>query len=105
VFELKGGQAVASNFRIFYHRNSDNLHLKLAGDFDGSSATELVNVIKEKRCGASKVIIHTSSLRNIHPFGLNTFRQNFGDIINLSICILFTGEYACQMSPEKGLCL
>lgn len=96
---------MASNFRILLHRNSDNLHLKLAGDFDSSAAQELLDVIKEKCRGASRIIIHTSSLGNIHPFGLDIFRQNFGDTTGLSICILFTGEYACQMSPHKGLCL
>lgn len=96
---------MASNFRILFHRNSDNLHLKLTGDFDGSSAWELINVLKEKCHSASKVIIHTSALRSIHPFGLDTFQQNFGATKGLSIHIFFTGEYACQMSPKKGLCM
>lgn len=96
---------MASNFRILFHRNSDNLHLKLAGDFDGSSALELLNVIKQKCSGASKVIIHTSSLKNIHPFGLATFQQNFADTKGLSVHILFTGEYAYLISQKKGLCI
>jgi len=37
---------MASNFRIFLQQNSDNLHVKLSGDFDGSSAHQLINMIK-----------------------------------------------------------
>jgi hypothetical protein len=37
---------MASNFRIYCHQNKDNLHLKLMGDFDGSSAYELINTLK-----------------------------------------------------------
>ena len=33
---------MAANFRILVHRNSDNLHLRPIGDFDGASAFELV---------------------------------------------------------------
>jgi len=40
---------MAARFRISIHRNSENLHLKLMGDFDGTSAHELLNVLK--RCG------------------------------------------------------
>nr|CBX29619.1 unknown protein [uncultured Desulfobacterium sp.] len=36
---------MASNFKIEVFRNSENVHLKLFGDFDGNSAYELVNTI------------------------------------------------------------
>jgi len=35
------------SFKILAHRNSDNLHLKLEGDFDGRSALELINYLKK----------------------------------------------------------
>jgi hypothetical protein len=40
---------MSSNFKILYYLNSNDLHLKLVGDFDGSSALELVNALKEHR--------------------------------------------------------
>jgi hypothetical protein len=48
---------MASNFRISTHRNSESLHLKLVGDFDGSSAFELINVLKKNWNGAYRVFI------------------------------------------------
>lgn len=92
---------MASNFRISVHRNSENLHLKLIGDFDGSSAWQLLNVLKEKRNGSNKVVIHTSCLNNIYPFGLDTFQQNLKSVNGLSHRLMFTGEHANQLVPEK----
>jgi len=64
---------MASNFRIFSHRNSDNLHLKLKGDFDGSSAHQLINTPKEQNGNVSKIFIHTYNLSSMNPFGLEVF--------------------------------
>lgn len=83
---------MASNFRIFINRNNDNLHLKLKGDLDGSSAFELVNTFKSHYGRAQKIVIHTCGLSSIHPFGLGLFQKNF--IINkLSNGLKFTGKY------------
>ena len=96
---------MASDFRISVHRNSDSLHLKLMGDFDGSSACELTNVLKKSVNGVSRVFIHTNSLKNIHPFGRETFQQNLRDLKDFTDRISFTGEQACQIAPEKSSCL
>ena len=34
---------MATNFRIFSFKTKDSLYIKLAGDFDGCSAYELIN--------------------------------------------------------------
>jgi hypothetical protein len=38
---------MAENFQILVRRNSENLHLKLMGDFDGISAYELIDTLKK----------------------------------------------------------
>jgi hypothetical protein len=38
---------MANNFKILKKRTECNLYLNLAGDFDGSSAFELLNMLKE----------------------------------------------------------
>ena len=96
---------MAANFRISVHRNSDSLHLKLMGDFDGSSACELINVLKKSVNGVFRVIIHTNSLKNIYPFGRDTFQQNLRDLKDRTDRILFTGKKASQIAPEKSSCL
>lgn len=89
-----------SNFRIFAHKNSDNLHLKLTGDFDGSSALQLINHLKERGRGVSRVFIHTNCLKDIHPFGQQVFQRNLSTLDRQSISYVFTGENAVQLAPE-----
>jgi len=96
---------MASNFRIFVHRNSDSLHLKLAGDFDGTSAFELLDMVKKNRQGLRKVFIHTSNLKTIHPFGVHVFEKSLSELKGCSLQLLFTGEFAKQIAPAEGLCM
>ncbi|MBN1932339.1 MAG: hypothetical protein JW786_12115 [Desulfobacterales bacterium] len=94
---------MAANFKIFMHRNDDNLHLKLMGDFDGSSACELINVLKKSCNNVYRVIIHTSCIGNIIPFGQDVFKKNLSNLNGLPLNILFTGEHANQIVPEKTI--
>jgi len=93
---------MTTNFKICTHRNEETLHLKLMGDFDGTSAHELRNVLN--RCGnyTSRVFIHTSCLRVIYPFGLRAFHDNLHFLKGKSIELVFTGEHASWLAPEKS---
>jgi len=91
---------MASNFKIAVHRNSDNLHLKLMGDFDGSSACELINTLKENCKNINRIFIHTNSLDHIHPFGERVFQNNFKILKGKTIRISFTGDNATKIAPE-----
>jgi len=90
---------MANNFKILSHRIADNLHLHLAGDFDGSSAFELLNLLHENLDDTAHVSIHTSNLKKIHAFGRKVFRRN---LIKLRIDqsrIRFVGENAGDIAP------
>ena len=97
----KGEGVMATNFRVFVHRNGENLHLKLIGDFDGTSAHELLNVLKRYCNRTSRVFIHTSCLGDIHPFGRDVFHDNLDVLKGQSITLVFTGENASQLTPEE----
>jgi anti-anti-sigma regulatory factor len=90
---------MASNFRIFSHRNSDNLHLKLIGDFDGSSAHQLINALKEQNGNVGKIFIHTCNLSSMDPFGVEVFQKSFS-VNKISRRLTFTGEYSDKMALE-----
>jgi anti-anti-sigma factor len=92
---------MASNFQIVTHRNHDNLHLKLSGDFDGDSAHTLLAYLRRMCLGTSKVFIHTNTLEHIDPFGLSVFCNNLDFMKRLSIRVMLTGENASQLFPEK----
>lgn len=95
---------MASNFKIFCHQNSDNLHLKLMGDFDGSSAHELINILLKYHGNAKKIFIHTCSLSSVHPFGLNVFQKSHS-IKKLSQRLTFTGEYGDTIALKGSYAL
>jgi anti-anti-sigma regulatory factor len=90
---------MAANFKIFSHQNSDNLHLKLMGDFDGSSAYELIHTLEKYHDNTGRVFIHTCALSSVHPFGLNIFQKN-NSIKKLSQSLTFTGEYGATIAPQ-----
>ena len=90
---------MASNFRIFFHRNSDSLHLKLIGDFDGSSAHKLINILKEQNGNVNNIFIHTCNLSSMDPFGLEVFQKSLS-VNLLSNRLTFTGDYSDKMAPS-----
>jgi hypothetical protein len=93
---------MACNFKIIVHKNSDNLHLKLAGDFDGSSALQLINSLKTRKNRTSRVFIHTSSLTDIYPFGKNVFENGLDSLEGQVTSFVFTGEKANQLIPKSS---
>jgi hypothetical protein len=91
---------MASNFRVLIHQNGDNLHLKLIGDFDTTSASQLIEILTRGRRGASRIFIHTATLREIHPFGARMFREDLASRITDPDPLVFTGEGAAVLAPS-----
>jgi hypothetical protein len=91
---------MGANFKILTHRNSDSVHFKLVGDFDGRSAHQLVELLKRNYERVSTIFIHTSCLREIIPFGLDLLRQNLEPFMNGSTRLVFTGDHAIRL----GVC-
>ena len=82
---------MASNFRIISYKNGDGLYLRLCGDFDGSSAYELTNTLKENGTGIWDIFIDTNNLKTIHPFGRDVFQKNLNSIKNQLNNIIIVG--------------
>ena len=94
---------MATNFRISVHKNAENLDLKLMGDFDGTSAYELLHALA--KCGhhTSRIYIDTSSLKEINPFGLQVFQDNLALLKGGHLELVFAGEHASELAPEKPM--
>jgi len=67
---------MANNYEIFVHRNSEDMDLKLVGDFDGISAYELLSILKRNCNPNSSAFMHTSTLKKLHPFRVNVFQKD-----------------------------
>lgn len=90
---------MASNFKILMNQSGESLNLKLSGDFDGTSAFELLHVLKEKGHGVQRVIIDTNSLSKVHPFGQGILEKRLSELGSDGQKLLFTGDKADLVSP------
>ena len=92
---------MASNFQILSYKTRDSFHLKLDGDFDGNSAYELINALREDGAKFFQIFIDTNNLKTIHPFGQTVFQNNF-TIKRLSRFLTFTGEHGNTMALSES---
>lgn len=89
---------MSTNFKIATYRTHDSLHMKLSGDFDGSSAFELINLIKDKSDDYYNVFINTSELGDIHPFGKEVIHRKLTEIVKKKPGIMFVGKNIGQLT-------
>jgi anti-anti-sigma regulatory factor len=92
---------MAINFKIIRQKEKDKLHLRLQGDFDGSSALELVNALKDASGAADTIYIHTQDISSMLPFGRDVFINTYPDYKGIFGKLVFTGGWGSQMSPKK----
>ena len=91
---------MATNFKVFKTRNCNRLHLNLHGDFDGISAHQLIDILDKYSRNVTKVIVHTTYLKQIHPFGCNVFHAEFKNLKISPLEIEFTGQNADKIAPQ-----
>jgi hypothetical protein len=91
---------MAQNFKISIHRKIDNLYIRLMGDFDGSSAWELIKAIRENLNNFKFIQIDTSKLKKVYPFGREVFKYNLLNLKDTRIRIQFSGPNALRIAPH-----
>jgi hypothetical protein len=89
---------MASNFQILSYETRDSLHLKLAGDFDGSSAHELINRLVDNGTVYYQIFIDTKDLKTIYPFGIEVFEKKFSGINKRFKNFIFIGENVLELT-------
>ena len=94
----KGRQPMAMNFKIFQLKTKNSVHLTLDGDFDGTSAHELVNALKSYGPEVEQVYINTNGLRSIHPFGQVVLHRNISGLCGRCRNLVFTGDHSRRLS-------
>jgi hypothetical protein len=69
------------------------MHLKLSGDFDGSSAQELIQTMKTQGRKEEKIFLHTNGLGEVHPFGRAVFQMRISEVKKTGIQdLIITGD-------------
>jgi hypothetical protein len=90
-------EEMATNFRIYTNKHKGAHNIKMVGDFDGSSAFELINMLKTHFGKSGKITIDTSGLFSILPFGVDVFKKNFA-LSKRLYGVAFTGKYEYMMN-------
>jgi len=86
---------MAKNFHICIKERSHHLlALRISGDFDGSSACELINVIDETIKKNGKVAIDTNGLRTVDAFGVNVFLPEMSYLNHIHADVEVTGRFS-----------
>ena len=83
---------MASNFQIYSFKTKNSLHLKLTGDFDGSSAYDLIHTLTKHSKGVYEIFIDINDLNSIHPFGREVFQKKLDALKNQFHGICFVGR-------------
>jgi hypothetical protein len=82
---------MASNFHISAFETRDILHLKLAGDFDGNSAHELIDTLIAHGKRFYQIFIDTNDLKTIYPFGRDVLQKKLGPLNKQFKNLIFIG--------------
>jgi len=91
---------MSADFQIESRNSNGDLHLKPRGDFDGSSAYELLNFIHNKYDGRGRVFIDTNHLHHLCSFGCNTFRCGLNFNLLPADRIFFKGKKGFDIAPN-----
>jgi hypothetical protein len=90
-------EEMATNFRIYINKHKGVHHIKLMGDFDGSSAFELINLLESHYGKSGNISIDTSGLISILPYGVDVFKKNL-PLHKRFDGVTFTGKYKYMMN-------
>lgn len=93
---IEGRNFMANNFHMFTHRTTETLHVKLTGDFDGSSASELVNALMDNQNRYYQIFINTTELNTIHPFGQEVLQRRLSEFKDRGPGVIFIGKNLVQ---------
>ena len=91
---------MSMNFQIDYKRENGDLYVSPIGDFDGSSAWELIHLIDEQYDGQGLVHIDTGRLCHVCPFGCNTFQCQFYKSRVPAQQLLVKGKIGRALAPK-----
>ena len=92
---------MAKNFRMLSDKtNNHSVRIQLQGDFDGTSAHELANLLDTYRASYPRVAIDTEGLNKIHSYGLTVFIIRMKSMRKSWAGIVYTGRFRSSFLEE-----
>ena len=89
---------MAMNFKIFQLKSKNSVHLSLNGDFDGTSAYELIEALRSFGPDVDQVFINTNGLKSVHPFGQVVLHRNLSGLCGHCGNLVFIGHHGRRLS-------
>ena len=94
-------KGMAKNFRMITSEQADHtFRIQLKGDFDGTSAHELANMLTDFGSSFAHVAIDTDGLRTLYAFGLNLFSAKLKMLTRSPTRIMFYGKFKNNFAEE-----
>ncbi|MBN1625339.1 MAG: hypothetical protein JW944_02345 [Deltaproteobacteria bacterium] len=91
-----------NEFHVLIHRNDENVHFKLTGDFDEKAASEFMNALDLYAWNASRVFVHTDALNAINDFDEQRFKSRlYNNPKCHAVKILPTGRFSRIFIPPE----
>ncbi|MFH1984261.1 MAG: hypothetical protein ABIL58_20660 [Pseudomonadota bacterium] len=91
---------MAANFRIRKTRRPNRLEVALSGDFDGSSAAHLANVLERNRERYGVIRILTDGMGQVTTFGCQVFRGRMAGQVWAGRQCRFAGKWADALEEQ-----
>ncbi len=93
---------MAANFDVVVGRSGYIPVLRVEGDFDATSAWELIYAIKKLPAESRRISIQTDGLKTIYPFGLNVFQKHLRTLNGYCPKLDFIGRNASVFSLKDA---
>jgi anti-anti-sigma regulatory factor len=85
---------MAKHFKIITGRSGQGpVRLRLKGDFDGTSAFELVDTLDKFSALYPRLAVDTDGLKTVHTFGIAVFQGRLKSLRRSPIHIVFSGRF------------
>jgi hypothetical protein len=75
----------------------------LRSTFDGTSGFQLIHAIEDKADKATRIVVNTTGLRKVLPFGCGIFHSRLGLPRHRRDTLTFIGRHADRLAPEGAL--
>jgi len=93
---------MASNFSIHSKRRRGGLHIRLSGDFDGTSAHMLLRALGRHIGNAGMIVVDTTGLRDVFLFGCGVMQANLSSLKAPSGKVRFVGKHGAAFAPGSA---
>lgn len=91
---------MSTDFQMTVRHSKDNLHIQTRGTFDGTSAHELLNLLKEHYTGKGRIFVDTNGLQTLHAFGCTVFRSLLHQTSIPVSQLFFKGKNGFSIAPD-----